>query len=81
MDDDDNTKTEAAKMQKEYESLKDSTKDVQAAAEISEYTRILYHIHIFTSMFMVMGHSKRLSSSAGVTEPFSTLAEALRQIH
>ncbi|XP_056112678.1 secretogranin-3 [Rhinichthys klamathensis goyatoka] len=34
-DDDDNTKTEAAKMQKEYESLKDSTKDVQAAAEIS----------------------------------------------
>lgn len=79
MDDDDNTKTEAAKMQKEYESLKDSTKDVQAAAEISEYTRILYHI--FTSMFMVMGHSKRLSSSAGVTEPFSTLAEALRQIH
>lgn len=36
-DDDDNTKTEAAKMQKEYESLKDSTKDIQAAAEISEY--------------------------------------------
>ncbi|NP_957051.1 secretogranin-3 precursor [Danio rerio] len=34
-DDDDNTKTEAAKMQKEYESLKDSTKDVQTAAEIS----------------------------------------------
>ncbi|XP_077104343.1 secretogranin-3 [Siphateles boraxobius] len=35
VDDDDNTKTEAAKMQKEYESLKDSTKDIQAAAEIS----------------------------------------------
>ncbi|KTG37107.1 hypothetical protein cypCar_00028481, partial [Cyprinus carpio] len=34
-DDDDNTKTEAAKMQKEYESLKDSTKEVQTAAEIS----------------------------------------------
>ncbi|XP_067245108.1 secretogranin-3 isoform X2 [Chanodichthys erythropterus] len=34
-DDDDNTKTEAAKMQKEYESLKDSTKDIQTAAEIS----------------------------------------------
>lgn len=37
LDDDDNTKTEAAKMQKEYESLKDSTKDIQTAAEISEY--------------------------------------------
>ncbi len=36
LDDDDNTKTEAAKMQKEYETLKDSTKDVQTAAEISE---------------------------------------------
>uniref|UniRef100_A0A8C1VXK9 Secretogranin-3 n=1 Tax=Cyprinus carpio TaxID=7962 RepID=A0A8C1VXK9_CYPCA len=35
LDDDDNTKTEAAKMQKEYESLKDSTKEVQTAAEIS----------------------------------------------
>uniref|UniRef100_A0A672R4F5 Secretogranin-3 n=1 Tax=Sinocyclocheilus grahami TaxID=75366 RepID=A0A672R4F5_SINGR len=35
LDDDDNTKTEAGKMQKEYESLKDSTKDVQTAAEIS----------------------------------------------
>ncbi|XP_073706606.1 secretogranin-3 [Garra rufa] len=35
LDDDDNTKMEAAKMQKEYESLKDSTKDVQTAAEIS----------------------------------------------
>ncbi|XP_051952919.1 secretogranin-3 [Xyrauchen texanus] len=34
-DDDDNTKTEAAKMQKEYESLKDSTKDVQTATETS----------------------------------------------
>ncbi|KAL2088774.1 hypothetical protein ACEWY4_015673 [Coilia grayii] len=32
-DEDDNTKAEAAKMQKEYESLKDSTKDVQAATE------------------------------------------------
>ncbi|XP_028812469.1 secretogranin-3 [Denticeps clupeoides] len=32
-DDDDNTKEEAAKMQKEYESLKDSTKDGQAAPE------------------------------------------------
>jgi len=41
-DDDDNTKTEAAKMQKEYESLKDSTKDIQAAAEISEYTGISF---------------------------------------
>ncbi len=36
LDDDDNTKTEAAQMQKEYETLKDSTKDVQTAAEISE---------------------------------------------
>nr|XP_055030107.1 secretogranin-3 [Misgurnus anguillicaudatus] len=35
LDDDDNTKTEAAKMQKEYESLKDSTKNVQTAAEIN----------------------------------------------
>lgn len=36
LDDDDNTKTEAAQMQKEYETLKDSTKDVQTATEISE---------------------------------------------
>ncbi|XP_052387360.1 secretogranin-3 [Carassius gibelio] len=35
LEDDDNTKTEAAKMQKEHESLKDSTKDIQSAAEIS----------------------------------------------
>ncbi|XP_063045123.1 secretogranin-3 isoform X2 [Engraulis encrasicolus] len=34
-DDDDNTKAEAAKMQKEYEALKDSTKDAQAATETS----------------------------------------------
>lgn len=50
-DDDDNTKTEAAKMQKEYESLKDSTKDIQTAAEISEYIQGSYII--FTSMFNV----------------------------
>lgn len=35
-DEDDNTKAEAAKMQKEYELLKDSTKNVQAASETSE---------------------------------------------
>uniref|UniRef100_A0A3B1JFD1 Secretogranin-3 n=1 Tax=Astyanax mexicanus TaxID=7994 RepID=A0A3B1JFD1_ASTMX len=34
-DEDDNTKEEAAKMQREYESLKDSTKDEQTAAENS----------------------------------------------
>ncbi|XP_017574995.1 secretogranin-3 isoform X2 [Pygocentrus nattereri] len=34
-DEDDNTKEEAAKMQREYESLKDSTKDDQTAAENS----------------------------------------------
>lgn len=34
-DEDDNTKAETAKMQKEYELLKDSTKDVQAATETS----------------------------------------------
>ncbi|XP_076144324.1 secretogranin-3 [Alosa pseudoharengus] len=34
-DDEDNTKAEAAKMQKEYELLKDSTKNMQAATETS----------------------------------------------
>ncbi|XP_062405786.1 secretogranin-3 [Sardina pilchardus] len=34
-EDDDNTKAEAAKMQKEYELLRDSTKNVQAATETS----------------------------------------------
>ncbi|XP_031425442.1 secretogranin-3 isoform X2 [Clupea harengus] len=34
-DEDDNTKAEAAKMQKEYELLKDSTKEMQAATETS----------------------------------------------
>uniref|UniRef100_A0A4W4GZ73 Secretogranin-3 n=1 Tax=Electrophorus electricus TaxID=8005 RepID=A0A4W4GZ73_ELEEL len=35
VDEDDNTKEEAAKMQREYDSLKDSTKGTQAAAENS----------------------------------------------
>lgn len=35
-DDDDNTKAEAAKMQKEYENLKDSTKEEQPSPETSE---------------------------------------------
>lgn len=68
-DDDDNTKTEAAKMQKEYELLKDSTKDIQTAAEISEYMQGSYII--FTSMFMVSDHIKSLSGSAGVIELFN----------
>ncbi|XP_029986781.1 secretogranin-3 isoform X2 [Sphaeramia orbicularis] len=35
MDDDDNTKADAAKMQKEYENLKDSTKEEQPSSETS----------------------------------------------
>lgn len=37
-DDDDNTKAEAAKMQKEYENLKDSTKEEQPSPETSQST-------------------------------------------
>ncbi|XP_028257714.1 secretogranin-3 [Parambassis ranga] len=36
MDEDDNTKAEAAKMQKEYENLKDSTKEEQPSTETSQ---------------------------------------------
>ncbi|XP_070765079.1 secretogranin-3 isoform X2 [Enoplosus armatus] len=36
LDEDDNTKTEAAKMQKEYENLKDSTKEEQPSAETNQ---------------------------------------------
>lgn len=36
LDDDDNTKADAAKMQKEYENLKDSTKEEQPSAETSQ---------------------------------------------
>lgn len=36
LDDDDNTKAEAAKMQKEYENLKDSTKEEQPSTETSQ---------------------------------------------
>jgi len=35
-DEDDNTKAEAAKMQKEYENLKDSTKEEQPSTETSQ---------------------------------------------
>lgn len=38
LDEDDNTKAEAAKMQKEYENLKDSTKEEQPSAESSQST-------------------------------------------
>lgn len=37
-DEDDNTKAEAAKMQKEYENLKDSTKEEKPSAETSQST-------------------------------------------
>ncbi len=36
LDEDDNTKAEAAKMQKEYENLKDSTKEEQPSTETSQ---------------------------------------------
>lgn len=36
LDEDDNTKAEAAKMQKEYENLKDSTKEEQPPTETSQ---------------------------------------------
>lgn len=53
LDDDDNTKTEAAKMQKEYEALKDSTKDVQTAAEISQYSTVfMYHLIFNTNIYL-----------------------------
>lgn len=38
LDEDDNTKAEAAKMQKGYENLKDSTKEEQPSAETSQST-------------------------------------------
>lgn len=38
LDEDDNTKAEAAKMQKEYENLKDSTKEEQPSTETSQST-------------------------------------------
>lgn len=38
LDEDDNTKAEAAKMQKEYENLKDSTKEEQPSSETSKST-------------------------------------------
>lgn len=45
------------------------------------YARILCHVPIFTSMFMVLGHIKSLSSSAGVIELFSMLADTLISLH
>lgn len=36
LEEDDNTKAEAAKMQKEYENLKDSTKEEQPSSETSQ---------------------------------------------
>lgn len=38
LDEEDNTKAEAAKMQKEYENLKDSTKEEQPSTETSQST-------------------------------------------
>lgn len=38
LDEDDNTKAEAAKMQREYENLKDSTKEEQPSPETSQST-------------------------------------------
>lgn len=38
LDEDDNTKAEAAKMQKEYENLKDSTKEEQPSTATSQST-------------------------------------------